>query len=138
MNHMMKGLCLSGLVVMSACLLPSQLGSAEEGAGNLSLPAPQENTAVTQPKTEASSTSESMTRRAQSGFSNIVYGPLEPIYQLREEVKKTDPVRGFIPGLFKGVGWCLAREFVGVYELLTFHQPHKQTLKEFDTEWIYA
>lgn len=76
--------------------------------------------------------------RASSGFTNIVYGPLEIIYQLKEEVKRTDPLRGVIPGLAKGAGWFVTREVVGVFELVTFFIPKKPVLREFDTEWIYV
>ena len=76
--------------------------------------------------------------RAASGFSNMVYAPIELVYRMKEEIKRTDPVRGFIPGLVKGIGWFGMREGVGIFELVTFYLPHQPILKPFDTDWLYA
>ena len=76
--------------------------------------------------------------RLNSGAINIATGPLEIIYQTKEEIKRTDPIYGFIPGIVKGVTWGLIREVVGVFEVLTFFAPWKPHLKLFDTEWIQA
>ena len=69
---------------------------------------------------------------------NIVTGPLELIYQFKEEIKRTDPLRGAIPGVFRGVTWFAVREVVGVFEIVTFPIPWKPHLKPFDTDWLHA
>ena len=74
--------------------------------------------------------------RLGSGFANIVYGPLELIYQFKEEIKRTDPVRGAVPGVIRGVSWFAAREVVGVFELVTFFLPLRPHLQPFDTDWL--
>jgi len=75
--------------------------------------------------------------RLGSGFSNIVYGPLELIYQFKEEIKRTDPIRGTVPGVIRGVSWFAAREVVGVFELVTFFLPLKPHLEPFNTDWLH-
>ncbi len=72
------------------------------------------------------------------GFSNAFYGPLEIVYQLKEEVNRSDPLRGVVPGLVKGVFWFCMRETVGVYEMLTFYVPQEPSLKSFDVDWLHA
>ena len=84
------------------------------------------------------SRSSAMLERASHGFSNIIYGPIEIPYQLKEEVKRTDPVRGLIPGVVRGVSWMCAREAVGFYELFTFYAHGGPKLKDFDTNWLFA
>ena len=77
--------------------------------------------------------------RLSNGAMNILYGPLEIPYRLKEDIKRYDPIRGLIPGVLKGTGWFVAREVVGVFEVLTFYLPnHKSALPPFDTDWIYA
>jgi putative exosortase-associated protein (TIGR04073 family) len=76
--------------------------------------------------------------RIGDGFANIVYGPFELIYQLKEEVKRTDPVRGFVPGLFRGISWFATREVVGIFEMVTFFLPLDPHLEPFDTSWLRA
>ena len=78
--------------------------------------------------------------RLTSGFVNLLTAPLELIDKPREELKKTNPVYGFVPGVFKGVGWFGARASVGVWEVLTFYlrhdkQPH---LEPMDLDWLTA
>ncbi len=75
--------------------------------------------------------------RLGDGFSNIIYGPLELVYQMKEEIKRTDPVRGVIPGLLRGVTWFGTREVVGVFEMVTFFLPLKPHLEPFNTDWIH-
>ncbi len=86
---------------------------------------------------EKSVNANSMLDRLGSGFSHIVYGLFEIPYQLKEEMKVTDPVRGFVPGVIKGVGWTVAREAVGIFEVVTFYRPHKELLKEANSDWLY-
>ena len=43
--------------------------------------------------------------RLGDGFANIVYGPLELVYQMKQEISNTDLVRGFVPGLIRGLAW---------------------------------
>lgn len=76
--------------------------------------------------------------RLNSGFMNIVTGPLELIYQPKEEMKRTDPLRGLIPGVVKGVTWLVVREVVGIFEIGTFILPFKPHLQPFDTDWLHA
>ncbi len=75
--------------------------------------------------------------RLGDGFANIVYGPLELIYQFKEEIKRTDPVRGLLPGVLKGVTWFGVREVVGVFEMVTFFLPLEPHLDPFDTTWLH-
>ena len=74
--------------------------------------------------------------RLSSGFANILTGPCELVYQFKEEIKRTDPIRGTLPGVIKGVTWFAVREVVGVFEIATFFIPWKPHLHPFDTEWI--
>ena|SRR3989338_1863127 len=76
--------------------------------------------------------------RFNSGFVNIVTGPFELVYQLKEEINRTNLIRGLIPGLFRGVTWFVVREVVGVFEVGTFFIPWKPHLEPFDTDWLYA
>ena len=78
--------------------------------------------------------------RLTRGSVNLLTAPLELINQPREEFKKTNPVYGFVPAVFKGVGWAAARGSVGVWEVLTFYlrddkQPHLQPM---DLGWLTA
>lgn len=74
--------------------------------------------------------------RLGSGVANVVYGPLELPYQIKEEIKRTDPIQGSLPGLLRGLGWFGAREGVGLFEIVTFLVPLKPHLKPFDTGWL--
>jgi len=76
--------------------------------------------------------------RLNRGFGNMVFGPLEIVNRLREEVNRTDPVNGFLPGLVKGVLWFGLREVVGAFEVVTFVLPLKPILPEFNTDWLHA
>ncbi len=76
--------------------------------------------------------------RFNSGVMNIVTGPFELLYQPKEEIKRTDPLRGLIPGVVRGVTWLGVREAVGVFEIGTFLLPFKPHLKPFDTDWLHA
>ena len=76
--------------------------------------------------------------RLGDGFADIVYGPLELIYQMKEEIKRTDPVHGFVPGLLRGVSWFGAREVVGAFEIVTFFLPLKPHIEPFNTDWFHA
>ena len=75
--------------------------------------------------------------RLGDGFANVVYGPFELVYQMKEEIKRTDPIRGIIPGLLRGVTWFGTREVVGIFEIVTFFIPLKPHLKPFDTDWLH-
>ena len=76
--------------------------------------------------------------RLNSGFMNIVTGPLELIYEPNEEIKRTSIVRGLLPGVIRGVTWFGVREIVGVFEIVTFIVPWKPHLKPFNTDWLHA
>ena len=76
--------------------------------------------------------------RANSGFVNIVTGPFELIYQLKEETKRTNYLVGFVPGMVRGVTWFALREVVGVFEIATFWLPLKPHLEPFDFTWLAA
>lgn len=75
--------------------------------------------------------------RIGSGVANIVYGPLELVYQFKEEIKRTDPIRGAVPGVIRGVSWFAAREVVGIFELVTFFLPLDPHLEPFNTDWLH-
>lgn len=79
-----------------------------------------------------------MIRRAQTGFVNMAYGLAEPANQLRLEINETDFVRGFVPGLTKGIGWFAAREAVGFFQMATFYLPKEPKLEPFNTDWLHA
>lgn len=95
-----------------------------------------ETTQVTEVAQEA--TGNRLLKRASHGVTNVVYGPLELPYRMKEEIKRSDPVSGLLPGLVKGLGWSIAREGVGLFEILTFFREEEPLLPEFDTEWLYA
>jgi len=78
--------------------------------------------------------------RLTSGFVNIVTAPLELVDKPREELKKTNPVYGVVPGAVKGIGWGVTRMSVGIWEVATFYlrhdkQPH---LEPMDLDWLTA
>ena len=74
--------------------------------------------------------------RLNSGFINILSGPIEPFNNLREEIKRTNPVYGFVPGLIRGVTWLVVREAVGVFEIVTFPIPWKPHLQPINVDWL--
>ena len=76
--------------------------------------------------------------RLNSGFMNVLTGPFELVYQLKQEINRTNPARGLVPGLFRGVTWFAVREIVGVFEMATFMIPWKPHLKPIDTDWLRA
>ena len=116
---------IAGITVLVLCLLFSVSGfAAEETHPDLAQP--------------SQSIYSSPVQRLASGFGNIVYGPLEIIYQLKEEMKRTDPIRGLIPGVLRGVSWFGAREVVGVFEIVTFFLPLQPHLEPFSTSWLSA
>lgn len=102
--------------------------------------APEKNVEETQPDLSGpiQSFDSDPVERLGSGFANVVYGPLELIYQFKEEIKRTDPVRGAVPGVIRGVSWFATREAVGMFELVTFFRPLKPHLEPFDTDWLYV
>ena len=130
------------LISLSVYVLGGYAAFAETTGGataGVNLSAPSGNTAPqtvtqTQPTIDYPS---AVLERAGSGLANVAYGPLEVIYNVKEEIKRTDPLRGLIPGLGKGTGWLVTREAVGVFELVTCFLPYKPVLKKFDTDWIY-
>ncbi len=141
MKREVKALIFFGTVSFSLCILGGTILAENEtsSAGGANIPASSREEAAqaiqqTQPTIDYPS---AMLERASSGLTNIAYGPVEVIYQLKEEIKRTDPLRGLIPGLGRGVGWLVVREAVGVFELVTFYLPYKPVLKKFDTDWIY-
>ncbi|MBI1978239.1 MAG: exosortase system-associated protein, TIGR04073 family [Candidatus Omnitrophica bacterium] len=74
--------------------------------------------------------------RLNSGFINIVTGPIELVSHVRTEVQNSDPLQGFIPGVVKGITWFGIREVVGAFEVVTFLIPWKPHLKPVDLEWV--
>ncbi len=75
--------------------------------------------------------------RLGDGFTNIVSGPFELIYQMKEEIKRTTPVRAIIPGLLRGITWFGLREGIGVFEIVTFFLPLDPHLEPFNTDWLH-
>lgn len=76
--------------------------------------------------------------RLGDGFANILYGPLEIVNQFRQEIKLSDPVRGFVPGIIRGFAWFGMREAAGISEIATFYVPAEPPLEPFDTSWLRA
>jgi putative exosortase-associated protein (TIGR04073 family) len=76
--------------------------------------------------------------RLGSGFSNVVFGPLELLFRLHEEMKAHNPVRGLLPGLVKGMTWFGAREAVGIFEIGTFGTGQQSHLPEIDIDWLHV
>ena len=74
--------------------------------------------------------------RFNSGFMNIATGPFELIDQPRQEINRTNYLRGLIPGIFRGVTWLVVREAVGVFEIVTFPLPLKPHLEPINTDWL--
>lgn len=76
--------------------------------------------------------------RLNSGFMNVLSAPIELVNQLREEVKRTDVVHGFLPGAFNGFSWMTVRGAVGVFEILTFYLPLEPHLDPINLDWLTA
>jgi putative exosortase-associated protein (TIGR04073 family) len=57
------------------------------------------------------------------GVVNVFTGWLEIPKTIAKEWRKTDPFTGTVVGLFKGLGWAVARTLVGFYEVLSFPFP---------------
>lgn len=77
-------------------------------------------------------------QRLGDGVANILYGPLELFHQFGEEIKLSDPVRGFVPGIIRGFAWFGMREAAGISEIATFYVPAEPPLEPFDTSWLRA
>ena len=76
--------------------------------------------------------------RLNSGFMNMVTGPLEVPYQFKEEIKRTNWITGLLPGVVRGVTWFALREVVGAFEIGTFWLPLKPLLQPYDFGWLSA
>ena len=72
------------------------------------------------------------------GVSDIVYAPFEVPYRWKDEITMTDPIQGVLPGLIKGVSWAVAREAIGIYEVVTFFAPSGPYIERFNTDWLHA
>lgn len=57
------------------------------------------------------------------GVTNILFGWIELPRNIAREWRRSDPFTGTIVGTFKGIGWTIARTFVGVYEVISFPFP---------------
>lgn len=57
------------------------------------------------------------------GVVNVLTGWVEIPKNIAKEWRKTDPFTGTIIGLFKGLGWGIARTFAGFYEVISFPFP---------------
>lgn len=77
-------------------------------------------------------------QRLGDGFANILYGPLELFHQFGEEIKLSDPIRGFVPGIIRGFAWFGMREAAGISEIATFYIPAEPPLEPFDPSWLRA
>jgi len=128
MNNKLRWVSWIGMIGFISCLVLEPLVFAQE----------KEAETTQETKATQESAGNRMLKRASHGISNMVYGPLEIPYQMKAEIKRSDPVRGFFPGLVKGVGWSIARNAVGLFEVLTFFREDEPALPEFDTEWLYA
>lgn len=142
MKRVGKVVAFLGIISFSLCVAGGTIFAESETSpvadtGVVSAPGQEPAPQTVQPTQPTVDYPSAMMERASSGLTNIAYGPVEVIYQLKEEIKRTDPLRGLIPGLGRGVGWMVTREAVGVFELLTFYLPYKPVLKKFDTDWIY-
>ena len=117
-----------GLILIVVCCLLSASGCAR-----FSKQKPGEKPDLSQPRQSFYS---APLERLNSGFINILSGPFELADQMREEIKRTNPLSALIPGLAKGITWCVTREVVGVFEVATFYLPLKPHLKPVNTDWL--
>ena len=93
MNSKLRWISWIGMIGFISCLVLEPLVFA------------QEKEAETTQETEATpeSAGNRMLKRASHGISNMVYGPLEIPYQMKAEIKRSDPVPGFFPCFFQAV-----------------------------------
>src|SRR3990167_5433815 len=103
------------LIVLSLCFL-----FLITGCMHFSKQKPGEKPDLSQPRESFYS---APVHRLGSGFANILTGPFELVYQFKEEIKKSNPIYGTLPGVIKGVTWFAMREVVGVFEIVTFFVP---------------
>ena len=128
----MNRLIRAGMTLFLLCIFAANLAFAFRAEVQ---PIEQTSADMTEPtQTYFSSSME----RLGSGFENILFGPLELPYQFKEEVKRNNYVRGLPMGLARGTTWFVAREVVGVFELVTFFVPLKPHLDPIDTSWLHA
>lgn len=57
------------------------------------------------------------------GVVNLLTGWVEIPRNIAKEWRRTDPFTGTVIGLFKGLGWGIARTFSGFYEIISFPFP---------------
>ena len=124
-----------GLFFVTGCARFSKHKSEGKPTAQKAAPAPSAEKVT--PEVSAEKSSDRL-KRLSDGFTNVIFGPVELVYQMKEEVKKTDPVRGFLSGLIKGISWFGLREGVGIFEMVTFYSGAKPQLKPFNTDWVYA
>jgi putative exosortase-associated protein (TIGR04073 family) len=75
-------------------------------------------------------------KRLGAGASNVFYSFFELPYRTVSEIRRTDLVRGLLPGVVKGFGWAGTRFGVGLYEMGTCAQPLESTLPPFDANFF--
>jgi putative exosortase-associated protein (TIGR04073 family) len=57
------------------------------------------------------------------GVVNVLTGWVEIPRNIAKEWRRTDPFTGTVIGLFRGLGWAVARTFAGFYEIISFPFP---------------
>lgn len=57
------------------------------------------------------------------GVANVAFGPLELLIRPYDVNHSTGGIAALTYGVFSGVAHTVAREFVGVFEILTFYMP---------------
>lgn len=57
------------------------------------------------------------------GIVNVLTGWVEIPRNIAKEWRRTDPFTGTVIGLFRGLGWAVARTFAGFYEIISFPFP---------------
>ncbi len=78
-------------------------------------------------------------RKLGRGVVNVAFGALEIPMKVYDVNKDEGGLAGCTYGLFKGIGYCIAREVIGVIEIVTFPMPLPgATDSKRDAGWGYG
>ena len=73
------------------------------------------------------------------GVANVVFGPMELFMKPYDTAKENGEIAGLTYGLFRGIAYTIAREVVGVVDIVTFLFPLPGCPdEEQDTGWGYG